>query len=144
MDSATISVWQAIIATAGGVALAVSIPLVAAFLAFRPWIQSTVKAEVSDVRGDIREIKTKLERFSSIAATLESQVHEPLKDKPNPPLTRKNELLDKWHDKTLTYEESIELKTILQQESQQADDAKKAIIGIALVGLALYLLSRKE
>lgn len=148
MNELTISVWQAIIATTGGVALAVAVPLFAAFLAFRPWIQSTVKAEMSEFRTevarDLAELRTKLERLGSIGGALEEQVHEALKDKPNPPVTRKNELLDRWHNRVLTYEESVELRTILEQESKQADDNLKAIIGIAIIALALYILSQNK
>jgi len=36
MDNITISIWQAIIATAGGVVLAVVIPILLAFIAIRP------------------------------------------------------------------------------------------------------------
>ncbi len=72
------------------------------------------------------------------------QTAHALKDEPNPPTTRKNELLDKWHNKTLTYPESLELKGILEQQSSQADDTVKALIVIALVGLGLYILTHNQ
>ena len=89
----------------------------------------------------MEEIKLRIEKATISERAFEKQA-EGLRDKPNPPITRKNELLDKLHDQTMTYPESIELKTILEQESNNADAATKALIVIALIGIGLYLLSR--
>jgi hypothetical protein len=147
MDSLTVSIWQAIIATAGGVTLAVVIPILIAFWAIRPWINNAIKAGLSEFRvkieKDLEEIKTRIEKASISEREAENQAYIGLKDKPNPPITRKNELLDKWHNQTMSYPESIELKTILEQESKDGDDAKKALIVIAIIGIGLYLLTHK-
>lgn len=147
MNDITVSVWQAIIATAGGVTIAVVIPILIAFWAIRPWIQNAIKAGLSDFKQEVTKsldnINSRIDKFQPFERSLESRAHEGLKDKPNPPTTRKNDLLDKWHDQTMTYEESIELKTILEQESNNANEATKALIIIALIGIGLYLLTRK-
>ena len=146
MDNLTISIWQAIIATAGGVTLAVVLPLIVAFLTFKTWIKNVIKSELSDFSKEttkqLKEIGTRLDRIPSFERFIEQKAQD-LKDKPNPPLTLKNELLDKWHNQTLTYPESLELKGILEQQSQSAntDDATKALIAIVIIGLALYLLT---
>ncbi len=147
MNDITISIWQAIIATAGGVTIAVLLPLLVAFFTFRRYVNSLVKAETDkatkDIREELKEAKTRLDRLIPFERFYEEQAHQ-LKDKPNPPVTRKNELLDKWHSQTLTYPESMELKGILEQESSQGDEALKALIVIALIGLGLYILTHKE
>jgi hypothetical protein len=147
MNDISVSIWQAIIATAGGVTLAVVIPILIAFWAIRPWINNAIKTGLSDfkvqVTSELDEIKSRIAKFQLIERSLENQAHEGLKDKPNPPTTRKNELLDRWHNQTLTYPESIELKIILEQESRSADEATKALIIIALIGIGLYLLTHK-
>ena len=56
-----IQIWQAILATAGGVALAVAIPLLGFGLAFRPWIQGTIKGELSDFKVEITNRLTTIE-----------------------------------------------------------------------------------
>lgn len=78
----------------------------------------------------------------TFATSVADQAIPGLKD--NPQQSRKNELLDKWHQRILTYEESLELKFILENEAKEAEKSKKALIVVALVGLGLYLLSRKE
>lgn len=147
MNDITVTIWQAIMATAGGVVLAVVIPILLAFWAIRPWINNAIKAGLSDfktqVTSDLEEIKSRIEKASISEREAENQAYIGLKDRPNPPTTRKNELLDKWHNQTMTYPESIELKTILEQESKNADDATKALIVIAIIGIGLYLLTHK-
>lgn len=144
----TIQIWYLVLAVAGGVALAVSIPLIGFALAFRPWIQSTIKGELADfkveVMQELNEFRVKIDRLIPFERSLEKQAHSGLMDKPNPPVSRKNELLEKWHNQTLDYAESLELKAILEQESREADEAVKALIVIALVGLGLYILTRKS
>lgn len=144
----TVEVWQAIMATAGGVALAVAIPLIGFGLAFRGWIQSVIKGELADFKADITKqftsINSRLDRLIPFEGSLREQSYFGLMDEPNPPISRKNELLEHWHDSSLTYEESLELKFILEQEAKQADANKKVLIIAALVGLGLYLLTKKE
>jgi len=60
---------------------------------------------------------------------------------PNP---RKTELLDKWLQRILSSEEAIELKTILEQEAQESDDARKALILIAIMNLGFYAAFKEE
>ena len=142
-----ISVWQAIIATAGGVALAVVIPLIGFWFALRPWLRGIIKGELSDFKTEVirelTDIKAKLDQFVPFERSAAEQSSFGLVDKPNPPNTRKNELLGQWRDQTLSYEDALELKVILEQEAQQADESKKALIIIALIGLGLYFLTKK-
>ena len=140
-------VWVAIMATAGGVALAVAIPVIGFGLAFRPWLQSIIKAELSDFKVDVtselKEIKTKLDILDFFQRSAAIQAQAGLADNPNPPISRKNDLLEKWQLQTLTYEESLELKFILENEAIQANEAKKALIAVALLGIGIYLLTKK-
>lgn len=144
----TIQIWYLVLAVAGGVALAVTIPLIGFALAFRPWIRSTIKGELADfkvgVMQELNEFRVRIDRLIPFERSFEEQVRSRLMDKPNPPVSRKNELLEKWHNQTLDYAESLELKAILEQESRQADEAVKALIVIALIGLGLYILTRKS
>ncbi len=144
----TLSIWQLVLAVAGGVALAVTIPLIGFALAFRPWITSTIKGELADfkveVTKELKDFGTRLERLKTFERSVAEQSSSGLMDKPNPPISRKNELLEKWNNQTLSYEESLELKVILEQQARQADQATRALIVIALLGLGLYLLTRSS
>ena len=144
----TISIWQLVLTVAGGVALAVTIPLIGFALAFRPWIQSTIKGELADFRvqitSEMQEVTSRLSKLEPFERSAAQQANLGLRDKPNPPVSRKNELLDKWQNQTLDYVESLELKIILEQEAKEANSAVKALIIIALIGLGLYILTRKS
>ena len=61
-----------------------------------------------------------------------------------PSVSRRNELLEKWERGELEYSESLKLRQILQEEARQAEETRRTLIILALIGLALYALSRRS
>ena len=124
------------------VILSVIIPLLVFMLALRPWIKDTVRAELSDFKVDIGG------RLSRIEGRLEQIGLDTRKIAdfmpPSNPNGRREEFLAKWRQGTLTYQESIELRDILAHEAERAEESRKALLTLGLIGLLLYGLSRKD
>ena len=67
--------------------------------------------------------------------------------KDNPAASRKNDLLDKLKDDTIAKDEAIELQSIMDAEIQSAKEENntlKALIGIGVLALIGYALSKRS
>ena len=56
---------------------------------------------------------------------------------------RRQELLVKWKEGILTYQECCELRDILTGELEQAEPARKFLILVELLGLSCYASTKK-
>lgn len=119
--------------------IAVIVSLTCFILALRPWIKDVVRAEIGSVRERVAVIEEKLNQISLLTQKIADLM--PSKSNPN---GKRQELLEKWKQGILTYEESIELRNILSHEALQAGDAKKALLTSGLIGLLLYGLNKKD
>ncbi len=133
-------IWLIVIIIFGSV----TIPLIAFTFSLRPFVKDTVRAELSDfkvnVEGRLSRIESRLNELGKWTRKLPDILPE---TKENPD-SRRKELLEKWRQGTLTYHESIELRDILAQEAEQAEENKKVVITLCLIGLLLYALSRRD
>jgi len=59
--------------------------------------------------------------------------------KSNPKKTRKEELLDKAKNRTISYEESLELKDILESEAKQAQASGDFFKFLIIMGILIFL-----
>ena len=68
-----------------------------------------------------------------------------LKSEPNPPVSRRNELLEKWETGHLDYAQSVELRQMLEDEARRTEDeSRRNLIILAQIGLVLYALSGRQ
>ena len=68
-----------------------------------------------------------------------------LKSEPNPLVSRRNELLEKWETGHLDYAQSVELRQMLEDEARRTEDeSRRNLIILAQIGLVLYALSRRQ
>ena len=122
------------------VVLSVIVPLIGFMLALRPWIKDTVRVEIGDVRERLARIDGRLDEIGKQTRG----IADLMPPAPSNPDSTRQELLGKWKQGTLTYEESVQLRDILAHEAEQADETKKVLIALGLIGLLLYGLSRME
>lgn len=54
-------------------------------------------------------------------------------------MSRRDELLEKAQNRTITYEESIALKSILEQEARNAQAVGDFLRFLAIMGILLFL-----
>jgi len=70
------------------------------------------------------------------------------KSKNQGPKARFYELLDKYRKGTLTEKEAWELKELLEKEKEKKEkkgqDAEALLLGLIIIGVLLWLASRKE
>jgi hypothetical protein len=111
------------------------IPLVGFILALRPFIKDTIKVEL----GDIRERLARLEESSRLANEYLPKLIPllPKSLQSQNPEDRKTELLKKLENRTLTYNEAIELKNILEREAEEARERGDTM---AVFAIMLFLL----
>ena len=123
------------------------IPLLIFIVALRPYVKDTVKAELVDFKTEtlskLSRIEGRLDELAPMGQLIATLVADKLKGETANPSGRKNELLEKWQSGFLTYEESLELRDILTKEAAQAEENKKTLIILALLGLAIFALTRK-
>jgi len=140
--------WQLMVAIAGSITVPLVVLVLLLVFGLRPWIRDTIRAELGDFRGSIEgrlsKIEGRLEELGPLSNLIAQIVVSPLKSKPNPPVSSRNELLEKWERGELEYSESLKLRQILQEEARQAEETRRTLIILALIGLALYALSRRS
>jgi hypothetical protein len=142
------------------VILSVIIPLLAFMLALLPWIKHVIRSEISPLAERIAKIEGKLNTFieqeHSRVARLEDSFKEQQKGfldlyrdmaKIKNPDTDEGILLTKLKNETITNDEAIRLREIMnkrKQEAEQNNDFLKAILIIGILGLIAYVLSRDQ
>lgn len=132
------------------VVLSVIVPLLAFFVALRPWIKDVIRSETSEFKVSVLDKQSTIERRLSTLegrfqewAPITQKVAERLMERPSNPDGRRQELLEKWKAGTLSYQESVELRDILAKEAEEAEENKKNLVSLGLVALFLYALSKK-
>ena len=137
--------WQLVVAIAGSITIPLVVLILLLVFGLRPWIRDTIRAELGDFRSSLEGRLAKIEgELGPLGDLIGQLVASQLKSKPNPPVNHRNELLEKWERGQLTYSESLELRQILQDEARQAEETRRNLIILALIGLALYALSRRS
>ena len=96
--------WQLVVAIAGSITIPLVVLILLLVLGLRPWIRDTIRAELGDFKAEVEgrlsrmegrldQLGDELGRLSTLIAQL---VASRLKSEPNPPVSRRNELLEKW------------------------------------------------
>ena len=96
--------WQLVVAIAGSITIPLVVLILLLVFSFRPWIRDTIRAELGDFKAEVEgrlsrmegrldQLGDELGRLSTLIAQL---VASRLKSEPNPPVSRRNELLEKW------------------------------------------------
>lgn len=122
----------------------VTIPIMVFMSKLRPFVKDTVGAELSEFKGNVEGRLGRIEgRLDEIGAQTRIIPDLILRLKGNPD-GRREELLERWKQGILTYNESTELRDILAHEAEQAEESKKVMVALGLIALLLYGLSRKD
>ena len=96
--------WQLVVAIAGSITIPLVVLILLLVLGLRPWIRDTIRTELGDFKAEVEgrlsrmegrldQLGDELRRLSTLIAQL---VASRLKSEPNPPVSRRNELLEKW------------------------------------------------
>ena len=145
--------WQLVVAIAGSITIPLVVLILLLVFSFRPWIRDTIRAELGDFKAEVEgrlsrmegrldQLGDELGRLSTLIAQL---VASRLKSEPNPPVSRRNELLEKWETGRLDYAQSVELRQMLEDEARRTEDeSRRNLIILAQIGLVLYALSRRQ
>jgi hypothetical protein len=118
--------------------LVASIAILALVAALLYFVFSEVRTSRTELRRRLATIETTFQQWAPVLGGI-PDILEKQRGNPN---GRRQELLTKWKLGTLTYDQSVELRDILASEAAQADAAMKTILGLALLALFIYALSK--
>ncbi|MCL0094674.1 hypothetical protein M1N58_02100 [Dehalococcoidales bacterium] len=133
-------IWHIVVIVVG----AVTVPLIIFMFSLRPFVKDTIRADLSDFKTNVEGRLSRMEGRLDEIGKWTQKIPDMLPQTKENPNNRRTELLKRWKQGTLTYQESIELRDILAHEAEQAEENKKAIITLGVIGLLLYALGKKD
>ncbi|MCL0091532.1 hypothetical protein M1N57_01520 [Dehalococcoidales bacterium] len=133
-------IWHIVVIVVG----AVTVPLIIFMFSLRPFVKDTIRADLSDFKTNVEGRLSRMEGRLDEIGKWTQKIPDMLPQTKENPNNRRTELLKRWKQGTLTYQESTELRDILAHEAEQAEENKKAIITLGVIGLLLYALGKKD